>query len=291
MLKIENLSKSFGKLKVLDNLSLTVEDGTIFGLVGVNGAGKSTLLRLISGVYEPDEGVTLLDGRDTCKDSSARADIAFVSDETHFPLAATISSLRDMYETFYVSFDKEAYEEYMKVFELNEKSVINNLSKGIKRRVSLVMALSLKPRLLLLDEAYDGLEPLARYRLKGILADMMEEGTSVIISSHNLKELEDICDSFGILDGGCIKESGDLLAAKSDINNYQVALSEELEREAFEGLGLEIVRFERQGQVIHMVIRGDQDEVKEKLNELHPLLLNVLPVNFEELFIYEVEKK
>jgi len=290
MLKIENVSKSFKDRKVLDSLSLTVDDGTIFGLVGVNGAGKSTLFRLIAGVYRPDAGRILLDGADTYADETVRSSIAFVSDETQFPFAATIASIRDMYRTFY-EFDEERYREYLGTFELDETGPVNNFSKGMKRRTALLFALTIRPRLLLLDEAYDGLEPLARYRLKEILADMMEEGTSILISSHNLKELEDICDTFGILDGGCMKESGDLLDAKSGLNKYQVAFADEVEQSAFDADGLDILRFERQGQVIRMVIRGDREEVSEALKRHQPLLLNVLPVNFEELFIYEVDKR
>jgi len=288
MLEIKNVSKSFGNKEVIKDLSLKVEAGSIFGLVGVNGAGKSTLLRIIAGVYEPDGGSVLFDGKNTLTSFGVRSKISFVSEETNFPFGATMEALRGTYENFY-DFDRKRYKELLAIFGVDEKAVVNNLSKGMKRRVSLVFALSTKPSLLLLDEAYDGLEPLARYKLKIILADLVADGTTVVISGHNLRELEDICDSFGILDGGNFKESGDLISAKSELNKYQIAYEDEKERDYFENMGFDILRFEREGQVVQMVVKGSQDEIESALSATCPLLLNVLPVNFEELFIYEVE--
>lgn len=312
MLEIRDLSKTLGKKQVLSHLELKVADGSIFGLVGVNGAGKSTLLRLIAGVYEPDRekahdgigwiighrgsetakasGVITLEGRDTFRDPGIRSRIAFVSDELRFPFAATVRSMKGFYETFY-DFDRERYDKYRQIFELEEKETINNMSKGMKRRVSLLFALAIRPKLLLLDEAYDGLEPLARYRFKQILGELVQdEQISVIISGHNLKELEDICDSFGILDGGRIIRQGDLEDKKAQIHRFQMAFVQEVDRQQLEALGLDIMKFEREGQVIRAVIRGDREAISEKLQSLEPLLLNMLPVNFEEMFIYEVER-
>lgn len=285
MLKIEGLSKNFGKMEVLKQLDLAVQDGSIYGLVGINGAGKSTLLRCIAGVYEPETGSVKLNGHDTFHDVKIRKKIAFVSDEQYYPIGSTILTLRQMYESLY-DFDHDAYEKYMKLFELDEKASVLNLSKGNKRRVALVMALSTKPDLLLLDEAYDGLEPLVRYRFRQVLAELVEEGVSVIISSHNLKELEDICDSFGILDGGRILTHGDLEESKEQINRYQVAFNTDSEQNFG---GFDILHVEREGRVYRLVIRGKEEEVMEKLKEMNPVLVDVLPVNFEELFIYELE--
>ena len=289
MLSINNISKNFGDKEVLKSLNLEVNDGSIFGLVGINGAGKSTLLRLIAGVYEPDAGNISLDGLDTYRDEDSRNRIAFVSDEQYYPIGSTIDSLKLLYETMY-DFNEEAYKKYLALFELEPKMTINNLSKGMKRRVSLLFALSINPELILLDEAYDGLEPLARLRFKQALAEMIEEeGVSVIISSHNLKELEDICDSFGILEDGKIVSYGDLLESKEMINKYQVAFKEEVNKEDFKDVDL--LHFEKEGRVYQLVIRGNSEEVMEKLNEMNPVLLDVLQVNFEELFIYELESR
>ena len=289
MLKIEHLYKAFGKKEVLRDLNLEIADGSIFGLVGVNGAGKSTLLRLIAGVYENDGGSILLNDRDTFRDASSHSDIAFVSEEQYYPIGSTVASVKLLYQCVY-DFDEEAYRKYLKLFEIEENMVINNLSKGMKRRIALLFAMSIHPKLILLDEAYDGLEPLVRLRFRKALADLIEdENISVIISSHNLKELEDICDSFGILEDGQIVSYGDLLEKKELINKYQAAFREEKERSAFEGL--DILHYDRQGRVYQLVIRGNEDEVMEKLQAMDPVLLDVLPVNFEELFIYELESR
>lgn len=289
MLKISDLRKNFKDKEVLKGLNLEVKDGSIFGLVGINGAGKSTLLRLISGVYEPEGGYIELDGKDTYKDEKIRNSIAFVSDEQYYPVGSTIESLKLLYETIY-DFNEDAFNKYLDVFELSPKMTINNLSKGMKRRVSLLFALSTNPKLILLDEAYDGLEPLARLRFKQVLAEMIdEEGVSVIISSHNLKELEDICDTFGILEDGKIISYGDLLESKEMINKYQVAFKEEKTKSDFKEI--DILHFESEGRVCQFVARGDREEVLEKINKMNPLLLDVLQVNFEELFIYELESR
>ncbi|MBQ2689053.1 MAG: ATP-binding cassette domain-containing protein [Solobacterium sp.] len=289
MLKIENLYKSFKDKDVLKGLELQVEDGSIFGLVGVNGAGKSTLLRLIAGVYRADGGRIELDGKDTYLEEEARGRIAFVSDEQYWPIGSTVGSLKLLYETMY-GFDEEAYRKYLDVFALKENMVVTNLSKGNKRRLALLFALSVHPKLLLLDEAYDGLEPLARHRFKQILTELIEdEGISVIISSHNLKELEDICDSFGILEDGRIVSYGDLLQSKEHLTQYQVVFKEEPTENAFDGL--EILHKENEGRVYRLVIRGKEEDIVTKLNGLNPVLLDVLQVNFEELFIYELESR
>lgn len=289
MLKIEHIDKSFGSKKVLDDLNLCVNDSSIFGLVGINGAGKSTLLRLIAGVYEADAGNIYLDGMDTYLEAECRSKIAFVADEAYYPIGATVGSLKLLYETMY-DFSNEAYQKYLTLFDLDEKMSVTNLSKGMKRRVSLLFALSLKPKLILLDEAYDGLEPLARLRFKKALSELIEdEGISVIISSHNLRELEDICDSFGILEGGKIVSYGDLLESKDMINKYQLAFADEKTKEDF--AGYDLLHFEQEGRVVRLVIRGNAEETIAKLNGMNPVLVDVLPVSFEELFIYELESR
>lgn len=289
MLKIEHIYKSFGEKPVLNDLNLEVKDGSVFGLVGVNGARKSTLLRTIAGVYQADSGSITLNDMDTYLCPEIRKEIAFAADEFYYPSGSTLQSLKVLYETMY-DFDEKVFAEYCDLFELDVKATISNLSKGMKRRVSLVLALSIHPKLLLMDEAYDGLEPLARLRFKRLLAQRIEEEQiSVIISSHNLRELEDICDSYGILEDGKIASYGDLIDNRGKVNKYQLAFAEEVDRNRFSAF--DVLAFEQEGRVVQMVIRGEEEEVSETLNELHPLLLDVLPVTFEELFIYELESR
>lgn len=290
MLKIDQLQKSFGNKQILNNLCLEIPEGTIFGLVGINGAGKSTLLRCIAGVYEPEQGSILFNDSDTYEDERVRNEIAFVSDEAYFPVGSTIKSVKLLYETLYDCFSQEDYKKYLELFQLDENASIVNLSKGNKRRVSLLFALCTKPKLLLLDEAYDGLEPLARYKFKNVLTQLIEdEQITVIISSHNLKELEDICDSFGILEDGKMMEYGDLTESKENLNKYQIVFDQELEDNAFDAF--DILHLEHEGRVYKLVAKGNQNTVLSKIQEMHPLLVDVLQVNFEELFIYELQAK
>ncbi len=290
MLKIDQLQKSFGHKQILNNLCLEIPEGTIFGLVGINGAGKSTLLRCIAGVYEPEQGCILFNDSDTYEDERIRDEIAFVSDEAYFPVGSTIKSVKLLYETLYDRFSQEDYQKYLELFQLDENASIVNLSKGNKRRVSLLFALCIKPKLLLLDEAYDGLEPLVRYKFKSVLTQLIEdEQITVIISSHNLKELEDICDSFGILEDGKMMEYGDLTESKENINKYQIVFDKELDNHAFDEF--DILHLDHEGRVYKLVAKGNQNTVLSQIQTMHPLLVDVLQVNFEELFIYELEAK
>ena len=287
MLEINKVVKGFDGKKVLDGVNLTIDGGSIFGLVGVNGAGKTTLLRCISGIYKTDEGNVLFDGRDTFKQEEIRRDIFFANDDPYYPLASNIKSLKEFYASFY-PLDEQMYHKTLELFNLNESQQINTFSKGMKRQTLLLFALSIKPKLLLLDEAFDGLDPLVRHNLKKALYDFIEENHStIIISSHNLKELEDICDSYGILENGKISTYGDLLESKQNINKYQLAFSEPIDENVFEQF--DVLYRHKEGSVYSLVIKGEKEEIVSKLQELHPVILDTLSVNFEEMFIYEHE--
>ena len=285
MLEIKSLNKSFKDKTVLDNVSLNIEYGSIFGLVGVNGAGKSTLLRCVDGIYRADDGCVLFDSLDTYLDSEIRKEIFFVSDDPYYPFASSLKSLKEFYKSFY-NFDEEIYAKYLKLFNLNENDNIYTFSKGMKRQGLLLMALACNPKLLLLDEAFDGLDPIVRVHLKNALSDLIEDKKAiVIISSHNLKELEDICDSYGILENGNIETYGDLLESKANINKYQLAFKEDINLDIFKDF--DVLYKNKEGRIISLVIRGNREEVSKRLYDLNPLILDVLNVNFEEMFIYE----
>lgn len=287
MLKVNNITKSFDKQVVLNDLSLTINDGSIFGLVGVNGAGKSTLLRSVAGIYTLDKGNIIFNNEDTFKDVRIRRDIFFVNDDTYFPFASSIKSLKQFYCSYY-PIDEAAFNKAIALFNLDTNKPISTFSKGMKRQTLLCFALAIKPKLLLLDEAFDGLDPVVRYNLKNALADFIEDNHStIIISSHNLKELEDICDSYGILENGQINTYGDLLESKANINKYQLAFKEPIDESVFDEFDL--MRKNKQGSVYTLVIKGDKQETLDKLNKLNPVILDSLSVNFEELFIYEYE--
>lgn len=289
MLNIINLHKSFGDKHVLEGINLEVKEGSIFGLVGVNGSGKSTLLRCIAGVYETDFGWVLLNDSNTYKVADIRKDIIYIPDDAYFPSNATISTMKEYCESFY-DLDEERYYEYLKLFNLDEYKQIANFSKGMKRQTSLLFALAIRPKLLLLDECFDGLDPVVRLTFKKALVDLIEdEGITVIISSHNLKELEDICDSFGILENGLIETYGDLLESKENIVKFQLAYKRVRSKEDFAKLN--ILSFKQEGKVITMVVKDNIEEARKFLEKTNPVIMEEVPVNFEELFIYEVESR
>lgn len=288
MLKITNLTKSFSDKTVLNELNLDIKAGTIFGLVGINGAGKSTLLRCIAGVYQYDGGDILMQDISLQEDRFVLRDIFYVSDDPYFPKSATIASLKDFYRSFY-DFSEERYLEALEIFGLDEKKYIADFSKGMRRQTMLTIALAIKPKLLLLDEAFDGLDPLVRLKVKNLLSDMMTEANcSIIISSHSLKELEDICDTFGILNNGRIDTYGDLLESMANIRKYRLAYEQVVGAELFQGLNIMHAAYE--GHFITLVIKGDEEEVTAALQKTHPLVLDSINISFEELFIYEYER-
>lgn len=289
MLTVKNVHKSYGNYKALEDVYLEVGEGSIFGLVGINGSGKSTLLRIIAGIFKPDRGAVFFDDKDTYENKEIRSSIVYVSDDPYYPFGSTIDSLKLYYQSFY-EFDEEKYYAYLKLFGLNPHDNISHFSKGMRRQASLILGMALSPKLLLLDEAFDGLDPLVRLKFKKALNELIEEKQiSVIISSHNLKELDDICDSFAILENHHVMTYGDLNLSKDQVHKYQLAFKEEKIKDDF--VGLDFLSFQSSGRVINAVIKGDKDFVVERLMKYEPILLDVLPVNFEELFIYEIEKE
>ncbi len=289
MLEIKDISKSLGENSVLKHCSLKIEDGKVFGLVGVNGAGKSTLLRCITGIFQVEEGEILIDGESVYENEKVKKEILFVSDDPYYPINATVLSLKKFYQTFY-DWNEERFQRYLKVFDLPLNKPIHNFSKGMKRQVFILISLAIMPKYLILDESFDGLDPLMRLNFKKALTEVLEEGEmTVIISSHSLRELEDICDTFGILEDGCIQTSGDLETSKSQIHKIQLAFKDEVDEELFKDL--DILYLKKVSRIITLVVRGDIEEIEQYLNLLNPILMDILNISFEELFIYEMMKK
>lgn len=289
MIEVKNLSKSFNKKTVLNDLSLVINEGTIFGLVGINGSGKSTLLRLLSGVYKADSGDITYNGEKVFDNPNVKKDIFFLPDDPFYTINTKGRDLFELYNTIYQA-NLNTFNKYMKIFNLNPNASINNFSRGMKRQLFVALAISVKPQYLFLDEAFDGLDPLARLTFKRALIELCEEtNCTVIISSHSLRELEDICDSFGILDSGKIVNHGQISDEIDKVHKYQLAFKDNLEKEDFKNF--DIIHFTKLGRVIKVVIKGDSEEIKEKLSKMNPILFEKIPIDFEELFIYEVESR
>lgn len=288
MIEIKNLYKNYDN-PVLEDLNLTIEDSSIFGLIGINGAGKSTLMKLISGILEADSGSIKIDGDEVFENTNIKNKIFFLPDEPFYSRNTTPANLPNLYQVFY-DIDLTSYFQYLAIFQIPEKKSMYNFSKGMKRQVFCALALAIKPKYLLLDEAFDGLDPLARLTLKKeVLRVQAENDMTVIISSHSLRELEDICDSYGLIDGRRITKSGDILGSTDAYSKFQLAFMEPKKKSDF--LDIPYLTLNVDGKFVNIVIKGDKEKALEMLNALNPVVIDEMNVTFEDLFIIEVEAR
>ena len=285
MIEIKGLGKSYGPKKVLEKVNLTVPDASVFGLVGINGAGKTTLLRMMADVLRPDEGTVEYDGENIAGNAKKRKELFFLPDDPYYAAGTTVEKLVELYKSFY-SFDDELFSRYEKLFSLERRTPIRNFSKGMKRQAFAALALATRPKYLLLDEAFDGLDPLARLELKRGIISL--EGTTAVISSHSLRELEDICSGFALLDGGAVADAGDLSETLERVHKFQAAFDEPVPRERFP---FECLSFESEGRVVRFVVRGEREEIVSALKALSPIFVEEIKVDFEELFLCEVRSR
>ena len=289
MIEIKNLCKSFSDKEVLKNIDIVIPDKSIVGLVGINGAGKSTLLRLIAGIYKADEGTILVDNEPSFENEKVKSEFFFLPDEPYYGINTTPLSIIDLYQTFY-NFDKDVYISYLNHFKLPLKKSLHNFSKGMKRQVFISLALAIKPKYLLLDEAFDGLDPIARLTVKRSIIDLVSENnTTIIISSHSLRELEDICDSYCLIDNQNISSSGNIDEQIEKYHKYQVAFNKEMSKEDFENITF--VSYKQDKRIIRVVVKDDYETFTNKISKYNPLLIDEIAIDFEELFIIEVESR
>lgn len=288
MIKAEKVVKRFGNFTALNGISCNIPSGCIYGMVGSNGAGKSTFLRLVTGIYRADGGSITIDGEPVYENPVAKGKIAFVPDELYFLAGASMDRMADLYRAIYPRFDRERYSYLANAFGLDRKKSVNTFSKGMRRQAAIILAISSKPEYLFMDETFDGLDPVMRNLVKGLICqDVAERNATAIITSHSLRELEDTCDQLALLHkGGVILESdiGDL---KTSLFKVQIAFREEYGISRFEGMPL--LHFSKKGSVANLIARGDREELVARLREMNPLLLDVLPLTLEEVFTYEME--
>lgn len=287
MIQVKNLTKKFENFKALDNVSFEVPKGSIYGLVGANGAGKSTLLRVLAGVYSQDEGTVEIEGQPIFNNVETKGKMVFVPDELYFLRGASIKRMAKLYQAMYASFDIRFFESLLNTFQLDGKKAVSSLSKGMKRQVAIILALSCRPQYLLLDETFDGLDPVIRNLVKSIVCKQVEvENMTVILSSHSLRELEGLCDQLALLyQGGVIFES-DITDIKTSLFKVQVAFSNAYDKSEF--ADLDVLQFTQHGTVSNLIVRGDREETVEILKKKDPAILEVLPLSLEEVFTYEL---
>ena len=281
MLNMQEVTKTFGDFTALNHLSMHVPKGAVYGLVGPNGAGKSTAIRLLTGVYRPDCGEITLDGQKIYENPEVKTRISYIPDEIFFFPSASLEEMRKYYKGFYPKFDDELFDRLYDVFQLPKKGQIRRFSKGMQKQAAFHLSICTRPDVLILDEPVDGLDPVMRRQVWSlILSDVAQRETTVLISSHNLRELEDICDHVGIMD------KGQMLLEKS-LESMQ-GNTVKLQMVGQPPEGLEILHTSASGRLNTLVVRGTPEEVQAKVAACNPAYFDILPLSLEEIFIYEL---
>lgn len=287
MIQVNNVSKSFGNFKTLDNLNIHVGKGSVYGLVGPNGAGKTTILKHIAGIYTQDSGEVLVKGEPIFENTQIKKKVTFISDDLFFYPTYSIMDTAKFYAGIYPDWSWDRFNSMKYIFRIDINRRVRRLSKGMQKQVAFWLAISSMPDVMLLDEPVDGLDPIMRRNVwKLILQDVAERGTTVLISSHNLRELEDICDHVGIMHGGKLVLESALDDVKGNIHKVQTAFESGLP-EALESQ-INILHKEQFGSVCTLIVRGQPEEIIEKIGYAKPLICDILPLTLEEIFIYEL---
>lgn len=285
MIEVKNVVKSFDGFKALDKLNINVPTGAIYGLVGPNGAGKSTIIRHITGIYRQDAGDVLIDGKPVFENPDVKKDIAYIPDDVFFYTQATIKDMMKFYRGVCPNFSVDRYEKLREAFGLDENRKMRSLSKGMQKQAAFWLAVSTCPKVLVLDEPVDGLDPVMRRQVWSILmSDTAENGTTVLVSSHNLRELEDVCDHVGIMNAGKLLLERSLCELQDNIVKVQLALPDGGKLPG----GLNTVHISSTGRVQTLIVRGKTEEITNILSTSQPLFMDVIPLSLEEIFIYEL---
>ena len=289
MIEIINVSKSFDDLCAVNQVSLKIEDGAVFGLIGTNGAGKSTLLRMMSGVIRPDKGEINFDGVPVYDNVEVKQQFFYLSDEQYFFNEATPQSMMEYYQGIYPNYDADRFYSLLEKFHLVKNRKMKTFSKGMKRQVAFLLGICANTKYLFCDETFDGLDPVMRQGIKSLFAkEVAEREFTPIIASHNLRELEDICDSIGLLHQGGILLSKDVMDLKLDIHKVQFVLDDEKNVEEVLDL-VDVVSYQKQGKLVTATLRGTEQGIMKCMEREKPVFYEILPLSLEEIFICETE--
>ena len=288
MIEATNLTKKFDDILAVDHINAQIREGSVFGLIGTNGAGKSTFLRMAAGVLKPDEGSITIDGMDVYENEAAKRKFFYISDDQYFFGNATPEDMMNYYRIVYPEFDEKRFDSLLKSFGLQKNRKINTFSKGMKKQVSVICGVCSGADYLFCDETFDGLDPVVRQAVKSLFAeDVAERGLTPVIASHNLRELEDICDHVGLLHRGGILFSRDLDEMKLGMYKVQCIFGAPLPEDAWNGFDL--LKKEQRGSLYTITARGERDELIAKINKMNPTFCELLPLTLEEIFINETE--
>lgn len=291
MIEVKNLGKSFESIKAIDHINAKIEDGHVFGLIGTNGAGKSTFMRMLSGVLKPEEGEILVDGEPVYDNPAVKKKIFYISDDQYYFRSGTPVDMLKLYQTCYPAFDGAKWKSLMEKFGLDEKRKVNTFSKGMKKQLSVICGICANTKYLLCDETFDGLDPVMRQAVKALFVKEMDErGLTPVIASHNLRELEDICEYVGLLHRGGILLEKDIDDMKLNIHKLQCVIREDEMLQKIRS-GLEVVTIDNRGSLYTVTVRGDKEKILEFMEHLNPVFYELLPLSLEEIFISETEVK
>lgn len=288
MIKAENLTKRFEDITAVDHITAEIKEGCVFGLIGTNGSGKSTFLRMASGILKPDEGSITIDGEDVWENPKVKSKYFYISDDQYFFSNGTPQELMQFYRCLYPGFDVKRFYHLLESFGLKKDRKINTFSKGMKKQVSVLCGICAGTDYIFCDETFDGLDPVMRQTVKSLFAnDMEERNLTPIIASHNLRELEDICDHVGLLHRGGILLSRELDDMKLNLHKIQCVLKPGMTSEQL--TGLDIVKTEQTGSIVTITARGNQEEITARMESCQPLFYELIPLSLEEIFISETE--
>lgn len=289
MIEVTNLQKSFEDIKAIDHITARIEEGHVFGLIGTNGAGKSTFLRLLCGVLKADSGQVLIDGEPAYNNPAVKEKIFYISDEMFFFKNGTPKDMALLYQTYYPGFNRERYEKMLDKFGLGTRRKIDTFSKGMKKQLAVICGICAGTKYLLCDETFDGLDPVMRQAVKMLFAREMEDrGLTPIIASHNLRELEDVCEYVGLLHKGGILFARDMDDMKMNLHKVQCVVKSQATLEHIKN-NLDVVTTDQRGTLYTFTIRGTRDELVEYMELLNPVFYELLPLSLEEIFISETE--
>lgn len=288
MIEAISLTKRFDDITAVDHINAEIRDGSVFGLIGTNGAGKSTFLRMAAGILRPDEGRVTIDGEDIFENDRVKSRFFYISDDQYFLNNATPEEMMKFYRNVYQNFDEKRFYGLLQNFDLSAKRKVNTFSKGMKKQLSVLLGICANTDYIFCDETFDGLDPVMRQTVKSLFAnDMEERNLTPIIASHNLRELEDICDHVGLLHKGGILLSKDLDDMKLNIHKVQCVLLPGTEPEELNGV--DIIRTERRGSLLTLTVRGKKEEIEAVMQTFHPVFFEMIPLSLEEIFISETE--
>ena len=275
-------------MTAVDHIHAEIQDGTVFGLIGTNGAGKSTFLRMAAGILKPDEGTITLDGESVFEDTRVKARCFYIPDEPYFLGNGTADDMKTFYQGIYPKFDTDRFGKLLKSFELDGRRKIQTFSKGMKKQLAVLLGICAGTDYLFCDETFDGLDPVMRQTVKSLFAnDLEERHLTPVIASHNLRELEDICDHVGLLHRGGMLLSKDLDDMKMNIHKIQCVLPAGLDRTNLQDL--DIMTVEQRGSLLTLTVRGQKEEIQARMQSYHPVFFEMIPLSLEEIFISETE--